>query len=81
MVKIQQVSTECLLMLMDIIHKGSMPNSSSTTYPTEASLSDILFLPSFESSRVLYISPTDTSYAKLDFRRLAIEIAKILFSM
>ena len=73
----QQDSTECLLMLINIIHKGSMPDSSSTTYPTGASLSDILFSfvlqkyivcdvyglrsPSFESSSVLYISPTDTS--------------------
>ena len=70
----QQDSTECLLMLINIIHKGSMPDSSS---PTGASLSDILFSfvlekyivcdvcglrsPSFESSSVLYISPTDTS--------------------
>ena len=54
-----------------------MLDSSSTTYPTGASLSDILFSfilekyivcdvcglrsPSFESSSVLYISPTDTS--------------------
>ena len=53
-----------------------MPDSSSTTSPTGASLSDILFSfvlekyivcdvcglrsPSFESSSVLYISPTDT---------------------
>ena len=73
----QQDSTECLLMLISIIHKGSIPDSSSTTYPTGASLSDILFSfvlekyivcdvcglrsPSFESSSVLYISPTDTS--------------------
>ena len=73
----QQDSTECLLMLINIIHKGSMPDSISTTSPTGASLSDILFLfvlekyivcdacglrsPSFESSSVLYISPTDTS--------------------
>ena len=73
----QQDSTECLLMLIDIIHKGSMPDSSSTTYPMGASLSDILFSfvlekyivcdvcglrsPSFESSSVLYISPTDAS--------------------
>ena len=69
----QEDSTECLLMLIDIIHKGSMPDSSSTTSPTGASLSDILFSfvlgkyivcglrsPSFESSSVLYISPTDT---------------------
>ena len=71
----QQDGTECLLMLISIIHKGSMPNSSSTTYPMGASLSDILFSfvlekyivcdvcglrsPSFESSSVLYISPTD----------------------
>ena len=73
----QEDSTECLLMLINIIHKGSMPDSSSTTSPTGASLSDILFSfvleiyivcdvcglrsPSFESSIVLYISPTDTS--------------------
>ena len=73
----KQDSTECLLMLINIIHEGSMPDSSSTTYPTGASLSDILFSfvlekyivcdvcglrsPSFESSSVLYISPTDTS--------------------
>ena len=73
----QEDSTECLLMLINIIHKGSMPDSSSTISPTGASLSDILFSfvlekyivcdvcglrsPSFESSSVLYISPTDTS--------------------
>ena len=39
----QQDSTECLLMLIDIIHKGSMPDSSSLTYPMGASLSDNLF--------------------------------------
>ena len=54
-----------------------MPDSSSTTYPMGTSLSDTLFSfflekyivcgvcglrsPSFESSSVLYISPTDTS--------------------
>ena len=73
----QEDSTVCLLMLINIIHKGSMPDSSSTISPTGASLSDILFpfvlekyivcdvcglrSPSFESSSVLYISPTDTS--------------------
>ena len=73
----QQESIECLLMLINIIHKGSMAVSSSTTYPMGAFLSDILFSfvlekyivcdvcglrsPSFESSNVLYISPTDTS--------------------
>ena len=72
-----QDSTECLLMLIDIIHKGSMPDSSSTTNHMGASLSDILFSfvlekyivcdacglksPSFQPSSVLYISPTDTS--------------------
>ena len=39
----QQDSTECLMMLIYIINKGSMPDSSSTTYPMGASLSDILF--------------------------------------
>ena len=64
-------------MLINIIHKGSMPDSSSTTSPTGTSLSDILFSfvlekyivcdvyglrsPSFESNSVWYISPTDTS--------------------
>ena len=59
------------------VHRGSMPDSNSTIYPMGASLSDILFsfvlekyivcdvcglrLPSFESSSVLYSSPTDTS--------------------
>ena len=54
-----------------------MPDSSSTTYPMGASLSDILYSfvlekyivcdvcglrsLSFEFSSVLYISPTDTS--------------------
>ena len=74
--QIQQDSTECLLMLINIIDKGSMPDSSSTTSPMGASLSDLLFSfvlekyivcevcglrsPSFESSSVLHISPTDT---------------------
>ena len=39
----QQDSTECLLMLINIIDKGSMPDSSSTTSPMGASLSDLLF--------------------------------------
>ena len=30
-------------MLLNIIHKGSLPDSSSTTYPMGTSLSDILF--------------------------------------
>ena len=63
-------------MLINIIHKGSVPDSNSKTYPMGASLSDILFSfvmekyivcnvsglrsPTFESSSVLYISPTDT---------------------
>ena len=73
----QQDINECLMMLINIIHKGSMPDSSSTNYAMGASLSDILFwyvlekyivcdvcglrTPSFECSSVLYISPTDTS--------------------
>ena len=63
-------------MLINSIHKGSLPDSNSTTYPMGASLSDILFSfvlekyivcdvcglrsPSFESSSVLYISPTSS---------------------
>ena len=39
----QQDRTECLLMLINIIDKGSMPDSSSTFSPRGASLSDILF--------------------------------------
>ena len=48
--QIQQDSTECLLMLIDIINKGSLPDLSSTTYPTGDSLSDILF--SFMSEKI-----------------------------
>ena len=75
--QIQQNFTECLPMLIDIINKGSIPDSSWTTYPTGASLSDILFSfvlekyivcnvcglrsPSFESSSVLYITPAYAS--------------------
>ena len=94
----QQDSTECLLMLIHIIHKTSLPDSNSTTYPMGASFSSFWYFfvlekyivcdvcglrsPSFESSSVLYISPTDTSsMQKLDFTRIAIEIAKIRFSM
>ena len=69
--------TVSILMLINTIHKGSVPDSNSTTYLIGASLSDILFSfvlekyivcdvcglrsPSVESSSVLYISPTDTS--------------------
>ena len=35
----QEDTTECLLMLINIIHKGSMPDSRSTTSPMGASLS------------------------------------------
>ena len=75
--QIQQDSSECLLMLIDIINNCPMPDSSSTTCPTGASLSDISFSfvlekyivcgvcglrsPSFESSSVLYITLTYTS--------------------
>ena len=38
-----QDGTECLLMLINIIHKGSMPDSSSTTSRTGISFSDSLF--------------------------------------
>ena len=59
-----------------------MPDSNSTTYPTGTSLSDDLFSfmlekyiicdvcrlrpPSFESSSVLYITPTYTSFFMQD---------------
>ena len=74
--QIQQDSSECLMMLIDIISKGSMPDSASTITPTGVSLSDLLFSfmfekyitcemcklksPTFESSSVLYITPTNT---------------------
>ena len=73
----QQDCTECLLMLINTTHKGSLPDLNSTTYHMGNSLSDILlsFVSekdivcdvcgqrslSFESSSVLYISPTETS--------------------
>ena len=75
--QIQQDSIECLLMLVNIINTGSMSDSRATTYPTGASLSDILIsfvlekyivcdvfglrFPSFESSSVLYITLTNAS--------------------
>ena len=75
--QIQQDSSECLMMLIDIIDKGSLSDSNSTTNPTGVSLSDILLSfmlekhircdicllrsPSFESSSVVYITPTCTS--------------------
>ena len=36
-------SMTCLLMLINIIHKGSMPDSSSTTYPMGASCFRLLW--------------------------------------
>ena len=39
----QQDNTECLLMLINVIHKGSMADSSSTTHHMGSSVSDILF--------------------------------------
>ena len=72
----KQDSTECLQMLIDIFSKGSVPDSSSTTYPIGGffiwHLVSICFgkiycdvfglmSPSFEFNSVLYISPTDTS--------------------
>ena len=67
----QQDSNECLLMLINIIHKGSMPDSSSTTYPMGASLSDILFSFVLEKYIVCDVcglrSPTDTSSMKTWF--------------
>ena len=59
-------------MLINIIHNGSLPDSSSITYPMGGSLSDILFSFGLEkyiacdvcglkSSSVFYILPTDTS--------------------
>ena len=85
-------------MLINIIHKGSLPDPNSTTYPMGASLSDIFFSfvfekyivcdvcglrsPSFESSSVLYISPTDTSSMQnFILQGLQQKLQKILFSM
>ena len=71
----QQDSTECLLMLINIIHEGSLPDSNSTTYPM-----GLLYLiscfhlfwknilsamyadwgPPHLNPIVLFISPTDT---------------------
>ena len=75
--QIQQDSSECLMMLMDIMKKGSLPDSSSTFNSTGVSLTDILFSfmlekyivcdgcklrsPAFESSSVLHITPTCAS--------------------
>ena len=73
----QEDASECLMMLLELINKGSVPYCGSNDNSTRVSLSEILFSfmlekyivcdacglrsPSFESSRVLYITPTCTS--------------------
>ena len=74
----QQDASECLMMLIEIINKGSVPYcGSNDNNSIGVSLSEILFSfmlekyivcdacglrsPSFESSSVLYITPTWTS--------------------
>ena len=74
----QQVdASECLMMLIEFINKGSVPNCGSSDNSPGVSLSEFLFSfmlgkyivcdacglrsPSFESSSVLYITPTCTS--------------------
>ena len=84
-------------MPINIIHKGSMPDSSSTTYPMGAHLFDILFSfvlenilsamyvdwgPPHLSLVVLYMSPTDTSSMQnLILQELQQKLQKLLFSM
>ena len=74
----QQDASECLMMLVELISKGSVPYcGSNDNNLTGVSLSEILFSfmlekyivcdscglrsPSFESSSVLYITPTCSS--------------------
>ena len=73
----QEAASECLMMLLELINKGSVPYCGSNDNSTGVSLSEFLFSfmlekyivcdacglrsPSFESSRVLYITPTCTS--------------------
>ena len=74
----QEDASECLMMLLELINKGSVPYcGSNDNNSTGVSLSEILFSfilekyivcdacglrsPSFESSSVLYITPTCTS--------------------
>ena len=76
--KQQEDASECLMMLIDLINKGSVPYcGSNDNNSTGVSLSEILFSLmlekyivcdacglrslSFESSSVLYITPTCTS--------------------
>ena len=88
----QEDSTECLLIYIIIIYKGSMPDSSSTTSPTVASLSDILFSfvlekhivcdacglrsTSFESSSVIYFTYWQLFYANLILEGLQQKLQK-----
>ena len=74
--QIQQDSSECLFMLIEIINKGSVPHHVLNQRSVGVSLSEILFSfvlekciiceecglksPSFESSSVLHITPTVT---------------------
>ena len=91
-----QYNTACLVVI-NSIHKGSLPDSNSTTYHMGASLSDILFSfvlekyivcdvwglrsPSFESSSVYHISPNDTSSIQTWFYKDCNRITQILVSV
>ena len=74
MFKLQQVSSECLRMLLDVINRGSMPSSCSNDFSSGESRSDILIShilkiyivcdvcalrpPSFGPSSLLFITLT-----------------------
>ena len=73
----QEDGSKCLMMLIELINKGSVPCCGSNDNNSTVSLSEILFSfmlekyivcdacglrsPSFESSSMLYITPTCTS--------------------
>ena len=77
--------------MINIIHKGSLSDSNSTTNPMGASIWYLVFIcfgkiyclwcmqtevPSFGSSSVIYFTYWYLFYAKLHFTKIATEIAK-----
>ena len=95
----QEDASECLMMIIQFINKGSVPYcGSNDNNSTKVSLSEILFSfmlekyivcdacglrpPSFESSSVLYITPTCTSsMQELIKQEMKQKLEKVLLPM
>ena len=71
----------CLLMLINIIHKGLMPDSSSTTSPTGASLSDILFSIVLEKNIVCDVCGLRSPSFESRLGHLSLRLGPLKFSL